>query len=98
MAGGNRRWAGYALLIVGALASCGGREDLGSSASAGADAGVDETCVDCSSWANVVPEGGRQLVDGFAPPTNPPLECDDGTRVSLVLPCELGLAPVHELE
>jgi hypothetical protein len=47
---------------------------------------------------NVVPEGGRGLVDGFAPPANPPFECDGGNTPELVLPCELGQAPVHELE
>jgi hypothetical protein len=46
----------------------------------------------------VLPEGGRELVDGFVPPSNPPLDCDGGANVSIVLPCQLGQAPVHELD
>jgi hypothetical protein len=90
------RWG--CVFAVGTLVACGGKEQVGASASVAADASAEAACVDCSPWAEVLPDGGRQLVDGFVPPTTPTLECDGSTSVSLLLPCELGQAPYHELE
>ena len=79
------------ILLFFALASCGGKKQ--------SSAGNSSTCAEpCSPWLVVVPDGGAVLGDAFTPPSNPVLECDDGTTVSIVLPCELGQAPIHELE
>jgi hypothetical protein len=83
------------MLLWAALASCGGKAQ----SSPADDAGNSSACAEpCSPWLLVLPDGGAMLGDAFTPPSNPVLECDGGTTVSIVLPCELGQAPIHELE
>jgi hypothetical protein len=86
------------LVLIALLTSCGGH--LSSDSAPERTDSAPALCESgpCSAQPITDFGGNALLQDAFVTPTNPPLSCDDGSSVSLVLPCQLGQPYVHELE
>lgn len=91
-------------VVLATMLSC-GRPASPLASDAGTQQGIGDASAksDVSAEASltpidVVPDGGSVLGDAFVPPSNPLLACEGGSTVSILLPCELGLGPIYELE